>query len=68
MKVSRNTIKLLSSFRTISSSFILTSPSRFYIFGEGKNYEFSSLVIEGIIIERINETKVFKILNKKIKN
>lgn len=61
MKIGRQSIKVLSAFRSITSSFILTPTSRFFVFGEGNDREFCSLVIEGRIKERTDNYTVFMI-------
>lgn len=48
----KSTLKLLSSFRSCADTVLLTPTSRFYIFGEGKDGAYSSLVVEGRIRDR----------------
>lgn len=48
----KSTLKLLSSFRSCADTVMLTPKSRFYIFGEGKDGAYSSLVVEGRIRDR----------------
>lgn len=59
MKVSKKSIKYLSSFRTFSEQFILTPTGRFFIFGEGKERIHASTVIESKIKETSGGYTIF---------
>lgn len=45
-------MKLLSSFRSVSDVVLITPTSRFFIFGEGEDGAYSSLVVEGRIRDK----------------